>query len=286
MLIDKNTAVLGLIGYPLAHSLSPKMQNFAMQKMNFNGIYLPLEIKLHKLESALNTIKVLNLRGFNVTVPYKEKVIPYLDELSPEARECGAVNAIVNREGKMVGYNMDGKGFLGSLAEAELHPEGSVIILGAGGAAKAIAYSLSRTAVNHIYLLARNLNQAQQLAEFINQKGKCRASSHLLTYDIWNELCKKANLIINCTPVGMYPQIDESPVSSMDNVPSDTVICDIVYNPLQTKFLKMARNKKLRTLNGLTMLVYQGALSLELWTGQKPPLKDMLTFLKNHFSTE
>jgi len=257
-----------------------------MQKMHFNGIYLPLEIKPDKLESAFKTIKALNLRGFNVTTPYKEKIIPYLDELSPEARDCGAVNTIVNREGKMVGYNTDGKGFLASLAAAELHPGGRVLILGAGGAARAIACSLSSCpAVTHIYLLARNLSQAQQLAQLINKKGLCGASSHRLADDSWNELCKQASLIINCTPVGMYPRIDESPISSMDNVPPDTVIYDIIYNPLPTRFLKMAQDKKLRTLNGLNMLAYQGAFSLELWIGQKAPLKDMLTFLENHLST-
>ncbi len=282
MKIDIKTMVMGILGNPLGHSLSPLMHNRVMERLSFNGIYIPFPVAEEHLGEAVAAIRALGMRGVNVTIPYKEKVIPFLDGLTDQAQACGAVNLIENRDGLLIGHNMDGPGFMASLRDAGVSPKGEVLILGAGGAARAISYSLSLSGVQHITIAARRREKAQVLADFINRTSNCQAAS--VSLDDVQEGIARAAIIVNCTSVGMVPHSELSPLSSLENAGKDVVLCDIVYNPLETKLLAMGRARGLKTIDGLSMLVYQGALSLTCLSGIEPPVDYMRNTLMEHFS--
>lgn len=286
MNINKDTIIMGLIGYPLGHSLSPLMQNRVIEKLLLNAVYIPFEVKPGMLETAVDAVRALNIRGVNVTIPYKEAVIPYLDELSDEARACGAVNLIKNEEGCLIGCNTDGKGFLASLREEGVKPEGHVLFIGAGGAARAVAYELSLAGAAHMSFLDLNRERAQELADFVREQAQCSASGEMMNEEEFLKISPKADIIINCSPVGMYPHIDKSPVDSLDSLSSDAVICDLVYNPVQTRLLKIADERGLKTVPGLSMLVNQGALTLEILSGKKAPVSFMKEVVRNYFTEQ
>lgn len=282
MKFDTHTVVMGILGNPLGHSLSPLMHNQVMERSSFNGIYIPFTVEESQLGEAVTAIRALGMRGVNVTIPYKEKVIPFLDALSDQARACGAVNLIENQDGKLIGHNMDGPGFMASLRDAGISPEGEVLILGAGGAARAISYSLSMAGVQNLTFAARTQEKAKALADFINQSGGCPAGAASL--DNVQESLARARMIVNCTSVGMAPKVEFSPLSSLEKAKMDAVLCDIVYNPLETRLLAMGIARGMRTIDGLSMLVYQGALSFERLTGIEPPVDYMRQVLLEHLA--
>lgn len=281
MHIDIQTTKLGLIGRPLKHSLSPLMHNLTFKHMGLNCVYLPLEIQPERLAEAVEAVRSLNFRGLNVTIPFKENVIPYLDALSPEAAACGAVNVISNENGRLIGYNTDGRGFVASLTEAGFTIEGNAVFVGAGGAARSVAYELAQAGISRIEFLDLNILRAASLAEFIEEKTPCKSSAHIMNQAVFNRLGEQAAFIVNCSPVGMYPNTENSPVTSVENLSSQTILCDIIYNPLQTKFLRLGQQQGLRTMNGLPMFIHQGALTLEILLGQKPPLAYMKEVVGN-----
>jgi len=277
--IDANTTCLGLLGNPVAHSLSPLLHNYVLNQMGLNYVYLPFQIMESQLKHAVNAIRSLNFRGVNVTIPYKEKVIPYLDEVDPEALDCGAVNVIKNEAGKLVGYNTDGQGFVASLREKNVPIKGRVLFLGAGGAARSLAWALAAAGVEHIDLMDINQERAYHLAKALS--GTVKAEAYLMNEAVFSRLAQFSNIIINCTPVGMYPRITQSPVENLEMLQPGTVLCDIIYNPLQTKFLRLGQAVGLKTINGLPMFVHQAALSLEIWLGIKPSVQLMKEVLLN-----
>lgn len=274
MLIDTATRLVGIIGNPLKQSLSPVMQNSTLQKMGLNYVYLPFVIEPDQLESTIKAVRVLDIAGLNVTIPYKQMIIPWLDNLSEEARMCGAVNVIKNINGKITGYNTDGKGFLASLHEQEIPVKGKAVFIGAGGAARSVAYSLGANGIEHIDFLDIDKKQAAETAAWIKQKG-FSSNGLLMNSDNFAQLSRDADFIINASPIGMHPGIDVSPVADLDQVKKDCTVCDLIYNPYTTRFLKMAEQLGLKTVKGLSMFVHQGALTLEIWTGIKPPLNFM-----------
>ncbi len=275
MRIDANTQYLGLFGNPVGHSLSPLLHNHILQKMGCNCIYLPFAVPGEQLKDAVNAIRSLNFRGVNVTIPHKEAVIPYLDDVSPEAAACGAVNVINNENGRLRGYNTDGAGFIVSLQEAEVPLQGKALFIGAGGAARSLAVSLAAEGVSQLDFIDIDLPRAQALAGSLALPLDVLAGAHLMSKEKFTELASLSNIIINCTPVGMYPRIGQSPVDTLDMLHPETVVCDIIYNPLNTSFLAMGQARGLKTINGLSMFVHQAALSLEIWLGIKPPLQLM-----------
>ncbi len=274
MFIDAETVFLGLFGNPVEHSLSPLMHNMTLQKMGINCIYLPFKINPGDLGDAVKALKKLNIRGVNVTIPFKEEVIKYLDVISDEVRTCGAVNLIKNENGQLVGYNTDGRGFIGALEEANVEIKGRVLLIGAGGAARSIAYELAYRGVEHIDFLDINYETALNLADFIAAAAAISTNAWFMNEEEFILLSRNANIIINCSPVGMYPDVEQSPVSSLETL-DETVICDVIYNPLKTRFLLMGEEKGLKTINGLSMLVYQGALTLQILLGIEPPVDYM-----------
>ena len=274
-MIDSNTALMGLIGYPLGHSLSPLMHNNALDKMGLNCVYLPLQVEPHRLGAALEGLKALNFLGVNVTIPYKKEVVHLLDKLSPEAKACGAVNLIKNDNGCLIGYNTDGKGFMASLEEAGIESHATVLMIGAGGAAHSLAYELTRAGTAQLYVLDIIEEKAVALAESVNNWPGGRGTGMKMSTGNFDALSRQADLIINCTPVGMYPHVEKTVVDSFEGVPPNTVVYDLIYNPVVTRFISTAQASNLKTINGMSMLVHQGALTLEILTGRRPALTSM-----------
>lgn len=275
MKIDKDTSILGIIGNPLKQTLSPLMHNLTLEKMGLNYVYLPFETARNNLTAVISAVRTLNIKGLNVTIPFKEEVIPLLDELSEEACACGAVNVIKNDNGHLTGYNTDGRGFIAGLREENVLIKGRALFIGAGGAARSTAFELARAGVTHIDFLDTNKERAEIMARFINSSAGCSTSANIMNEEAFAGLGKSADIIVNASPVGMFPRIDYSPVSSLDMITSNTVLCDLIYNPVKTKFLLMGKERGLKTIGGLSMFVYQGVFTLEILTGIKPPVQFM-----------
>ncbi|MGQ9510320.1 MAG: shikimate dehydrogenase [Thermaceae bacterium] len=249
---------LGLIGYPLEHSLSPAIHHRALEELGLRGEYLLLPTPPSHLPHRMAEVRQ-GFRGVNVTIPHKEAVLAFLDGLSAEASAIRAVNTVVREGERLIGYNTDAEGFLGGLKEAGLLGE-PALVLGAGGAARAVAYALKREGVG-VYIWNRTEARAQALAEEMGLKVAPL------------EFARKARLIVNATRVGlMDPEATPLP---FDLLPEEGAVVDLVYRPLWTRLLREAQTKGLRVQHGLHMLVRQGALALELWTGSKPPLSSM-----------
>jgi shikimate dehydrogenase len=259
------------------------MHNQAIERLGINYVYLPFEVLPERLGDAIAALRALNLRGINVTIPFKETVIPYLDDISPEAGACGAVNLIKNEKGRLTGYNTDGKGFMASLVDEEVSDIKRVLFIGAGGATRSLAYELALSGVSRMDFLDINLDKAQDLAGYVGQFHNCLATSNVMNEELFSNLSQDADLIINCTPMGMFPNVESAPVSSLSKALQTAVVYDLVYNPFTTRFIAMAQARRLKTINGLSMLVHQGALSLEILTGANPPIAFMKEVVLNYY---
>lgn len=281
MMINLETCLLGIIGNPLTQSLSPLMHNKVFENLGLNCLYLPFEVGAGNLGSTLEALKVLGFAGLNVTIPYKTEVIPYLDELSPEAAACQAVNCIKNYQGRLVGYNTDGKGFMRALQEKGIGPGERALLIGAGGAARSVAYNLANNGCRSMGILDIDSSRAEALAVFIESNSSCRANPQLMTPDSFGNAAAEAELIVNCSPVGMVPQKDRSPVDSLLMVRKDAVLCDLIYNPVETRFLQLGQQRGLKTINGAAMFIHQGALTLEIILEIIPPLAFMKEVISN-----
>jgi shikimate dehydrogenase len=269
--------IVGLIGFPLGHSVSPAMQNAAFKLLGLNFEYLPFEVAPDDLAEALNGLRAMHFAGFNVTIPHKETIIPLLDEVTDLSRVIGAVNTVVNQEGKLVGYNTDGAGFMESLKEdAKYDPKGErVVVLGAGGASRAVSVMLAENGAQSITLADIKEEKARQLSEYIRSYFGIDCSFASPESKDLQRAIDKAHILINTTPIGMHPNIDQSPLSEKLRLRSKLLVYDLVYNPSQTKLLKQAKEEGCRTCSGLGMLVRQGALGFTLWTGEEAPLEAM-----------
>ncbi|MEW6750956.1 MAG: shikimate dehydrogenase [Candidatus Latescibacterota bacterium] len=275
-MISGRTRVLGVIAHPVAHTSSPAMHNAALAALGLDYVYVPFHVAPQNLPAAVAGMRALEVAGLNVTVPHKQAVIPLLDQVSEEARAIGAVNTIAWRDGRLWGDNTDAYGVLQSLAHdgglAELPPR--VVLLGAGGAARAVLYALlQRPEVEEVLLLNRTLGRAQILARDLGGGRRVRAAQ--LGEEAAAQVAR-AGLLINATSAGMHPQEDESPVQDPSCLQPGMVVLDIVYRPLRTRLMAQAQARGARAANGLGMLAYQGARSFEIWTGQCPPVEVML----------
>lgn len=275
------TFKLGLIGYPLGHSLSPKIHTAALRACNLQGDYSLFPIHPEDkqgLKDLLSRIRSGEIHGLNVTIPYKQNVIACLDELTPTAQAIGAVNTIYMREGKLIGDNTDVAGFLTDLKRVFefssfiLHP--SALVLGAGGSARAVVYALLNDGWK-VALAARRNEQAQQLAASLPNYQPALSVVEGLQITSFANLptfqLTTFNLIVNTTPLGMSPNIDRSPLPENVMLPPDVIVYDLVYNPRETKLVREAKAQGCRAATGLGMLIEQAALSFEIWTGHTPP---------------
>lgn len=282
MQVNTDTRILGIIGYPLEHSLSPAMHNQALKSLGLNYIYVPFQVERGFLPGAVQGLRALGITGVNVTLPFKEAIVEYLDGLSEEARACRAVNVVINGPGGLLGYNTDGPGFIAALKEAGVRPaDRKAVVLGAGGAARAIAYQLARGGAREITFINRTVDKARDLASFIYiETGvKTRATG-------WgdagiSEVIRRADILVNTTPIGMYPHTQEMPPVRPEWFHPDLVVSDIIYNPVKTRLLAEASQMGLKTVDGVGMFVYQGALSFKLFTGKTAPVKLMREVVTN-----
>ena len=264
----------GIIGDPIGHSMSPIMHNAAFEKVGIDYLYLPFKVKREELGKAIDGMRALNIRGFNVTIPHKVDVMQFLDELDPLAEKIGAVNTIVNDDGFLKGFNTDAAGFLQALLEREIEPRGkNVVIMGAGGAARAISFILAERGAS-LAILNRTLDKARECADRIAKLFQSEAEALQLNRENQAAALSKADILVNTTSVGMSPSTGETPVASELLFPS-LIVCDIVYNPVETRLLREAREAGTETIDGVDMLVWQGALAFEKWTGQKAPFEIM-----------
>ena len=269
MKITGRTKLTGLYGYPVEHTLSPLMHNAAFEHLGLDFCYLPFSVHPDSLKNAVEAVRALNLAGVNVTIPHKEAVIPYLDNVNEEALFIGAVNTIVNQEGTLIGHNTDGRGFMRSLAENKVSPENKkILITGAGGASRAIGYYLSQKA-DKLYLFDIDkikLNKlASDLSEIRDNVSVLNDTTELSRFDI----------LINATPLGLKTT-DPVPFDVSVLSPHQTV-CDLIYK--STPLLSHAKQKGCKTIDGLGMLLWQGVFAFELWTRTSPPVEIMKSAL-------
>lgn len=263
------TIVVGVIGNPIEHSLSPSMHNAAFEYLGLDYVYVPFKVLDSDLKNAVRGARAFNLKGFNVTIPHKVSIIKFLDEVDFTARKIGAVNTVVNEEGRLLGYNTDGLGALETLREEGVDPEGrKVLIIGAGGASRAITFTLAGIC-SKLTILNRTRIKAVKLAKKFTKIGSKVDGKGLTLKSLEKELID-SEILINTTSVGMYPDVEESPVPE-EFLHRDLVVFDIVYNPLETLLLKYARKTGAKPINGAGMLVNQGAIGFKMWTGCEAP---------------
>jgi shikimate dehydrogenase len=279
------TRFISVIGYPLKHSVSPDFQQAALDYYKLDIRYEAREVKVADLLSAIIRLRQPRNLGANITVPYKETVLQLIDEVDDFASMVGAVNTIVNRDGKLVGFNTDAHGFLKALNDdAKFEPENKrALILGAGGAARAVAFALLQEKVSSLIICNRTLEKAGGLADSLAKQATNNKMSTEISAVLWQgsklaEELQNCHLIVNCTSLGMKssPYEEESPLAS-DLIPKDALVYDLVYNPPETPLLRMAREAGANTIGGLPMLVYQGAASFKIWTGREAPLDIMFS---------
>lgn len=276
------TSITGILGHPLGHTLSPVMHNKAFETLGMDFIYLAFDVHPQDLVTAIKALPALGIKGVNITIPYKEKVIPLLDEIDSLAEKIGAVNTIVTEGHKLRGFNTDGSGFLISLQEEGFDPVAkNVLILGAGGSARAVSFSLASAGVQKITIVARDILKAEKLASDLNQYF--HLTLEVREFSSLSEVAVgEAHLIVNTTPLGMYPQENTMPPIKLEGFHRGQHCYDLIYNPFETKLMEEAKKRGLTVQNGVGMLVHQGAQAFSLWTGKTPPLEIMRQAVFDH----
>ncbi len=279
MTITSNTKLYILIGDPVEHSLSPVMQNAAFETMGIDAVYLAMCVKNSMLFQVIDCFRALKILGFNVTIPHKVSIIKYLDDMDDKVTTIGAANTVVNRGGKLIGYNTDGTGALAALRDAGVDPSGKrVLILGAGGAARALAFSLAEFA-EKVTILNRTILKAESLSKDVRQVTGAEIFYGKLNSSTLEKKLPDSDLLVNATSIGMSPIQDKSPVDAKLLGPN-LVVFDIVYSPHETRLLKDARAAGAKCVDGLGMLAHQGAQAFEIWTGMEAPVITMILALK------
>ena len=270
-MIDSETRLCCLIGHPVRHSVSPQMHNAAFKALDLNYIYLAFDVEEGLLADAVKGLKAIGARGFNVTIPHKILVMRFLDELDETAEKTGAVNVVVNDEGVLRGYNTDVHGIERALREAGLTGVDAAIVFGAGGAARAAVTALLDLEARKLIIANRTLARAEELARWIKEAGCISEACGLRE---GRGKARECEVIVNATPLGMYPRIDEAVLDSGD-IPGGAVVLDLVYNPPRTRLLEEAERAGAKPVSGVDVLVYQGAYAFRLWTGVDPPIELM-----------
>ena len=272
MNITGSTNIVGLIGNPVEHSFSPQMHNAAFKALNLDYTYVAFDVNPADLKTAINGAKSLNIKGFNVTIPHKINVMKYLDKLDDIAKLIGAVNTIDFKDLK--GYNTDGIGAIKAIEEIDSVKNKNIVIAGAGGASRAISFYLAKYGADKITILNRNIDKAKNLANDILNSNLIEDIKTDSISQINNYL-NDSDILINTTPVGMSPNINDKPIASAENMHEDLIVFDAVYNPNKTVLLKEAIKANAKPVYGIKMLLYQGAESFKIWTGQNPPIDVM-----------
>lgn len=270
--------IYGVMGDPIAHSMSPDIHNDAFEKENIEAVYHHFHVTKEGLNDAVKGMKALGIEGFNITIPHKTSIIPFLDDVDELALAIGAVNTVVNKNGRFIGYNTDGKGFFKSLCDeisGDIKAK-KTLVIGAGGAARAIYFTLVKEGVKQVDIANRTKERAAQLVSDCPYDKVSKALSIIEA----EESLSQYDLIIQTTSSGMSPELDHSPLK-VDQLKTGAIVSDIIYNPLQTKLLREAGEKGAETQNGLGMFINQAALAFEIWTGIMPDTARMTDIVLN-----
>jgi shikimate dehydrogenase len=277
--------LVGVFGHPVAENPTVVMQEAGFQALNLNWRYLTIEVLPQDLGAAMQGLRAFNMKGINLTIPHKVEVLKYLDAVKPDAALMGAVNTVVRIGDKLVGENTDGKGFMHSLTRAsKVDPKGKkVLVLGAGGAARSITVELALAGARHITIVNRSPERGKVLTELLNSKTPAKAN-----FIQWQGTCSipsSTDILVNATSIGLYPNIHAKPDINYDSISSKMVVCDVIHTPM-TPFLREARNRGAKIVDGLGMLVYQGVIAFKLWTGMDAPVEAMHKALSKTFKLE
>jgi shikimate dehydrogenase len=277
------SVLVGVFGYPVAENPTIVMQEAAFRAKGLNWRYLNIEVRPEQLADAVTGLRAFNMAGINLTIPHKVAIIPLLDELSSEAALMGAVNTVVARGNRLIGNNTDGKGFLFSLQEdAGMDPAGKrVVFLGAGGAARAMAVELALAGAAHITIVNRTLDRGESLVRLLNDKTPVEAAFVKWQGDY--AVPPKTDILVNATSIGLFPNVTAMPAVATGSLHAGLLVCDVIPNPPHTPFLRAAESRGAQTLDGLGMLVGQGAIGFEMWTGVEAPVAVMRQALEAVF---
>jgi shikimate dehydrogenase len=280
--MDAKTKLCIIIGNPIEHSLSPAIHNAAFSALGLNFAYTAHRVE--DVEAAVKGIRALGIRGASVTIPHKLAVIPFLDEVDPVASWIGSVNTIVNEGGRLTGSNTDGEGAMKALREAGVKLPGKrVLMIGSGGAARAVGFTLAAKAkLGSLTILGIIEPELKKLAGDIAEKTPIKAKGRRMKDEVLAEEIRKADLLIQCSPVGMHPKVDETPVPAK-LLRKDLIVMDIVYNPRETRLLREARETGAQTIPGLEMFLNQAVLQFEKWTGKPAPTEVIRSVLEKSF---
>jgi shikimate dehydrogenase len=275
--------LVGVFGHPVAENPTIVMQEAAFRELGLNWRYLNLEVLPEDLGDAVKGLRAMNFAGINCTIPHKTRVLEFLDEIAPDAKLMGAVNTVRRDGDKLIGENTDGKGFIRSLREdAKLEPQGKrVVILGAGGAARAMTVELALKRASHITVVNRDVSRGQELVRLLLENAPVQAE-----FVEWNHAYAvpgDTDVLANATSIGLYPNVNDKPNLDYDSILPSMIVCDVIPNPPRTPFLREAEARGARTLDGLGMLVYQGAIGFKMWTGHDANISVMRAALEHEF---
>jgi len=275
--VTGKTKLLGLIGNPVEHSISPQLHNSLSSLLGHDLVYVPLKVEKQNIGAVVNALKRLEFVGFNVTVPYKREIMKYIDENTKEAILMGAVNTVKNIDGRLFGYNTDAEGFARSFKEESGvgFAGKKVVIIGAGGVARSIAVKLAKEGVEKISLVNRTPLKAVELADVVNENIREVVQVYNFNDKTFMMAFEESDIIINTTSVGMFPHVNNTPVKVKNRFHKNQIVYDVIYNPVKTKFLKDAEKAGAKVINGLGMLFYQGISAYEIWTGVKFSEEDL-----------
>ncbi|MBI4858176.1 MAG: shikimate dehydrogenase [Acetobacterium woodii] len=283
MKISVNTKIYAVIGDPIAQSLSPQLHNGLFETIGVDALYLPIGVKAEDLEKLVDGFRLMNFGGFNITKPHKMEVMKYLDGLDPLAEKIGAVNTVVYQDGKMIGYNTDGFGFIKSIENKIgdiLKEDLTILILGCGGAVKSVAMALADWGIKKVIIANRTVEKAEELANQINESWPGKAQAISMEVSALEKAVNQSVVIANGTSLGMADTIDQTPLPK-NLMKKDLLVYDMIYSPPVTQFMNDASAVGAQTVNGLEMLLYQGLLAFELWTNVFPDPELGMKLLKD-----
>lgn len=282
MAANYKAELTGVFGYPVTENPTGVMQEAAFRALGLNWRYLTIEVKPHDLPAAMTGMRAMGFAGINLTIPHKVAVIPLLDAVAPDAQMIGAVNTVRREGDRLIGENTDGKGFLTGVRTAGADPAGkTIVILGAGGAARAIAVELALAGAAAIHVYNRGHERGQAMVANLTARTGVNASFH--PWDRTYRVTPEIDILVNATSIGLYPDVDAMPDVALDDAGPDLLVCDVIPNPPNTPFIRAAEARGLRTINGLSMLVYQGMIGFKLWTGHDAPEAVMKQALEEAF---
>ncbi|HEX9653055.1 MAG TPA: shikimate dehydrogenase [bacterium] len=278
---NPNSVRLGLIGYPVGHSVSPLMHQHLLKALNLSGSYESFETAPDQFEERIRALKASDIRGFNVTIPFKRQILALLDEVDESAQLVGAVNSVFHNNNRLLGFNTDGVGFERALQFHQIDvAKRQAIILGAGGAARAVALALIRGDIRRIYLANRTPGRSLELVEYISRTGFFNFITIPMAQGEIAKLVDTVDFIINATPIGMWPDIEDTPLE-FSEMATDLTAIDLIYNPLQTRFLRSAKAAGIKVMDGLDMLIFQGIAAMQIWTGRQVDPETVYGDLRN-----